>query len=84
MSRRNGATREGTRAPSIIPNQDSQAGGVGSFIMNAFRQDLEEIEAPVKKISDAVAEAGFPLTDVRILEIAIWQAVEPRGYYRTE
>jgi hypothetical protein len=63
-------------------DQGSQAGGVGAFIMNAFRQDLEGVEAPVRRISDTVAEAGFPLTDVRILEIALWQATEPRGYYR--
>jgi hypothetical protein len=63
-------------------DQGSEAGGVGAFIMNAFRQDLTEVDSEVGRISEELRAAELPLTDVRILEIAIWQAVEPRGYYR--
>lgn len=61
----------------------SEAGGVGSFIMSAFRRDLEEADQEIKQVSSTLTEAGYPLTDVRILEIAVWTAVEPQGYYRS-
>jgi hypothetical protein len=63
-------------------DQGAAAAGVGAFIMNAFRQDLEGVEKPVREISEALNQAGFPITDVRILEIALWQAEEERAYYR--
>lgn len=61
----------------------SEAGGVGAFIMSAIRRDLEGADQEIKQVSSSLTEDGYPLSDVRILEIAVWIAVEPRGYYRS-
>jgi hypothetical protein len=63
-------------------DQGAQAGAVGAFIMGVIRRDLEAVEEPISAISSALNGAGFPVTDLRILEIAIWQAEEQQAYYR--
>ena len=60
----------------------STAAGVGVFVMKAFREDLEGVDAEVDATRDALQEAKTPMTAVRVLEVAVWVAVEPRGYYR--
>lgn len=61
----------------------SRVAGVGAYLMDAFRRDLASCEAELRTLSEALAEQGTPMTDVRILEVAVWHALEPRGYYRS-
>lgn len=56
---------------------------VGIFVMKAIRRDLEEALQDVNKVGLALAEAGTPMTHLRILEVGVWIANERRGYYRT-
>ena len=60
----------------------AKAAGVGVFVMNAFRKDLEAVNDEIETIGAALREADAPMTPVRILEVALWMAVEPKGYYR--
>jgi hypothetical protein len=39
-------------------------------------------ESKVAEIRQKLADCGFVLSPVRILEILIWTEVEPRGGYR--
>ena len=60
----------------------SKAPGIGVFVIKAFREDLDGVNAEVEATRQALQEAAIPMTAVRMLEFAIWAAVEPRGYYR--
>ena len=60
----------------------AKAAGVGIFVMNAFRKDLEAVEDEVHAVEVELAGADTPMTPVRILEVALWMAIEPKGYYR--
>jgi hypothetical protein len=62
--------------------EGAKAAGVGVFVMNAFRKDLEAVNREVDEVALALEEAGTPMTPVRILEVAEWMAIEPKGYYR--
>ena len=62
--------------------EGAKAAGVGIFVMNAFRKDLEAVEGEVHAVEVELAEADTPMTPVRILEVALWMAIEPKGYYR--
>jgi hypothetical protein len=62
--------------------EGAKAAGVGVFVMNAFRKDLEAVADEVDQVAQALKEAGTPMTPVRILEVAVWMAIEPKGYYR--
>jgi len=61
----------------------SRVAGVGAYLMDAFRRDLVGCETELRELSSVLSEQGTPMTDVRILEVAIWHALEPRGYYRS-
>ena len=62
--------------------EGEKAAGVGVFVMNAFRKDLEAAEDEVGAIGVVLRGVGTPMTPVRILEVALWMATEPKGYYR--
>jgi hypothetical protein len=62
--------------------EGEKAAGVGVFVMHAFRKDLESVESEIDGIQEALREEGTPMTAVRVLEVAIWMATEPKGYYR--
>lgn len=47
-----------------------------------FREDLRACRGEVGSLGRALADAGYPLTDVRLLEVLVWTEVEPNGYYR--
>jgi hypothetical protein len=53
-------------------------------LLGAFRADLTAVEEPVREIEILLATEGYVLTPVRILEVLLWTAVEPRGYYRAD
>jgi hypothetical protein len=49
----------------------------------AFREDLRHAFTQITALRTSLANAGFDLTLVRILEILIWTQTEPNGYYRS-
>jgi len=50
--------------------------------MKYFRERLLACHDEIETLCDQVAAAGFPITPVRALEVLIWMALEPNGYYR--
>ena len=60
----------------------SKVPGVGVFVMKVFREGLDGVNPEVEATRRALQEADTPMTAVRMLEFAIWAAVEQRGYYR--
>jgi len=61
----------------------SRIAGVGAYLMDAFRRDLAGCETELQELSAALTEQDTPMTDMRILEVAVWHALEPRGYFRS-
>jgi hypothetical protein len=61
-----------------------QAAGIGMAVLRRFTDDLLSCTEEIQEIRRALDAAGYPLSEVRILEILVWTAMEPMGYYRTE
>ena len=59
------------------------AAAVAVEIAKAFREDLRHAMPHIAALRTNLANAGFDLTPVRILEVLIWTQIEPNGYYRT-
>jgi hypothetical protein len=59
-----------------------RATAVAVEVLRAFREDLRHAIGPITDLRARLAEGGFPLTPVRILEVLVWTEVEPQGYYR--
>jgi hypothetical protein len=60
------------------------APGVGVYVMDRFRRDLEAASEPLQSMASDLAAAGTPMTSVRILEVMTWMSIEPVGYYRSD
>lgn len=60
------------------------AGGVGVAVLHAFRADLAAALDPLSTTAARLDTAGTPVTALRLLEVSIWIATEPRGYYRVD
>ncbi len=71
--------------PDWIEQSQSKAtaAAVAVEIAKAFREDLRQAMPELIPIRTSLANAGFGLTPVRILEVLIWTQIEPNGYYRT-
>lgn len=61
----------------------ARAAEVAVEIMRAFREDLRFAYTRLVGLQAALANAGYELTPVRILEILMWTETEPNAYYRT-
>ena len=59
------------------------AAAVAIGITKAFREDLRHAMPQIAAIRASLANVGFDVTPVRILEVLIWTEIEPNGYYRT-
>jgi len=59
-----------------------QAASVARVALDAFRADLEEVAPVLMDVAGQLAVDGMPVTAVRLLELLVWCAVEPTGYYR--
>lgn len=71
------------RTDLAAASQDkARAGSVARVVLRAFREDLRASAPDVGAVTRTLADAGYPLTPVRILEILLWTELEPRGYYR--
>lgn len=51
-------------------------------VLEAFRADLIGSWDELQGLAASLAEKGFELTPLRLLEVLIWTETEPRGYYR--
>lgn len=60
------------------------AGGVGVAVLDAFRADLAVALDPLSAAVARLDAAGTPVSALRLLEVAVWIATEPRGYYRVD
>jgi hypothetical protein len=59
-----------------------RAGSAGTFVMEAYRKDLVDAADHFEPLHRVVAGKGSPMTPVRLLEVAVWMANEPKRYYR--
>jgi len=50
--------------------------------LKAFREDLRHASSQISAVREKLADAGFAMTPVRILEVLIWTERESNGYYR--
>lgn len=66
-----------------LGQQKAQAARVAVEAVRGFREDLWRCAAELSDLQSHLAGDGFPLSKVRILEILIWTATEPNGYYRS-
>jgi hypothetical protein len=62
----------------------TSAAEVAVEVMKAFREDLRHAYTRLIAPRTSLANAGFELSPVRILEILMWTETEPSGYYRTD
>jgi hypothetical protein len=59
-----------------------RAADVAVVTLQAFRSDLLAAADALSALVTRLAARGFPITDVRALEVLIWTELEPNGYYR--
>ena len=58
------------------------AATVAVEVLKAFREDLRYASSQISTFREKLADAGFAMTSVRILEVLIWTERESNGYYR--
>lgn len=64
-------------------SQDKRrAASTARIALQAFGADLEGADPVLADIAGQLAADGTPVTAVRLLELLVWCAVEPAGYYR--
>ena len=51
------------------------------FVCRGFRADLRSTEDKIATLVTELANKGFVLTPVRVLEMMLWTQYEERGYY---
>jgi hypothetical protein len=66
----------------LAAGNKEKAGSAGTYVMAFFRQDLMAVRGDLAPIHDKLRSIGAPMTPVRLLEVAVWMANEPNGYYR--
>jgi hypothetical protein len=59
------------------------AAAVAVVVLKAFREDLRHALTWIVALRTSLANAGFDLTPIRILEVLVWTETEPNRYYRT-
>ena len=60
----------------------NKAASVARLALDEFKSDLEKASPDLDVIAAELAGQGMPVTTVRLLELLLWCAVEPAGYYR--
>jgi hypothetical protein len=70
--------------PELIDrSQDkSKAASVATIALQEFKEDLRQAEPMLTELVDRLEQERMPVTTVRLLELLLWCAVEPAGYYR--
>ena len=72
--------------PSRLDNHAQNhrtAAGAAVVAAEMFRNDLRAKLPEIQALCAGLAEAGSPLTAVRLLEILVWTQTEKNGYYRS-
>jgi hypothetical protein len=59
------------------------AASVAVEVLKEFRRDLSHTRDQIGLLQARLANKGFDLSKVRILEVLIWMETERNGYYRT-
>jgi hypothetical protein len=59
-----------------------KAASVARLALDEFKSDLEKARPDLDAIAAELGGKGMPVTTVRLLELLLWCAVEPTGYYR--
>ncbi len=59
------------------------AASVAVDVLKAFRADLSHSQAHIGQLRSRLADHGYDLSMVRILEVLIWTGTERNGYYRS-
>jgi len=69
---------------ALLPGTQSKAkaADVAMEALTLFRADLVHSRRAIDTLRASLADAGFPLSPVRVLELLVWMEVEPNGYYR--
>ena len=57
----------------------SKAGGVEKFVLDAFRRDLIAQWETLSEEAARVTKAGWPMSEVKVLEGSFWIATEPEA-----
>ena len=75
-------TAKGRR--SVLPStQDKRhAAKAARLVMADFRDDLEAVSGEIATLTGLLAQEGYSLSPIRILEILIWTSIEPTRHYR--
>jgi hypothetical protein len=60
----------------------TKAADVAMQALDLFQADLIGAHAEVQQLARVATGRGFPLSDVRVLEILLWTEIEPRAGYR--
>ena len=68
----------------LLPRTQDKGKGadVAMIALDLFRADLVHADGAIDGLRTSLADDGFMLSPVRILEILVWLEVEPSGYYR--
>ncbi len=74
--------RAGTGVPRAAFGDSRRAGEAAVPILEAFRADLTGAWNDLTAVAARLAESGYQLAPLRILELLTWTETEPRGYYR--
>lgn len=75
--------REPGLKPLLAASQNkAKAADVAMHALDLFRADLIATKEMLSSLQADLAEGGFALSSVRILEILLWTQVEPSGGYR--
>lgn len=70
--------------PTLVARVESDRWAeLGVFVWRVFRRDLTECWEPLEAESLRLGERGWVMTPLRVLEVAVWMATEPQGYYRS-
>ena len=72
--------------PTCLDNQAQSsrtAAGAAVMAAEAFRDDLRATRPEIEAMCVSLADGGFSLTPVRVLEILVWTQTEVNGYYRS-
>jgi hypothetical protein len=72
------------KRPELVGrSQDKpRAASAAMVALAAFRDDLVDSSAQLNQIAAELVAAGTQVTTMRLLELLVWCAVEPKGYYR--
>ncbi len=61
----------------------TRAASAALIAATAFREHLRRERRAILRLRESLAQSGFMLSEVRLLEILVWTEVETRSYYRT-